>query len=80
MDCKEAVMLFPDYLDGTLEGKTRRSFEEHLDGCAFCNSLLETYMKAIAVFRQSHEDEMPQEVSERLRTFLSTRLKILEEF
>jgi anti-sigma factor RsiW len=75
MGCKEALRLFPDYLDGSLDADTRRRFEEHLEGCAFCSKLFESYCKAISLFRHAHFREIPVELSERLRSFLSTHLR-----
>ncbi len=75
MGCKEALGLFPDYLDGSLDADTCRRFEEHLEGCAFCLKLFESYRKAISLFRQAHLREIPVDLSERLRGFLATHLK-----
>lgn len=75
MGCKEVMRLFPDYLDGALDSETLRGFEAHLDECVFCRKLLEGYRRAISLFQEAHLSEMPAEVSERLKAFLSENLK-----
>lgn len=47
MNCRHAVGLITEYVDGRLKGVRARELEEHLDSCASCRSALEA-LKAVA--------------------------------
>jgi anti-sigma factor RsiW len=41
MDCREFVELVTDYLEDSLDPKTRASFEQHLSECPGCDTYLD---------------------------------------
>ena len=46
--CREFVEVVTDYLEGALDGHTRRLFEEHVSACGGCEIYLEQIRTTIA--------------------------------
>jgi len=49
--CRDATDLIGDYLADTLDSFERRSFENHLSGCADCVAFLATYKRTVELTR-----------------------------
>ena len=47
--CQELVELVTDWLEGALDGRDRRRFEEHLAACSGCASYVEQLRATIEV-------------------------------
>ncbi len=47
MKCKQSEELWSDFLENSLSPPLRKDLEEHLDSCAHCASLLETFREIV---------------------------------
>lgn len=75
MTCQEQVALLADYLEGTLDPKTARALERHLDGCVSCLNFITTYKATSAMVREVTYEEMPEELKARLASFLIAKIR-----
>ena len=72
--CREVFDLLSDYVDGELDPATRESLARHLEACPPCESFLKTFEKTRALCRDSLMVRMPEELRERLRSFLRDKI------
>jgi hypothetical protein len=70
MNCKEMVYLLSDYLEGTMEESLSRELSLHLELCEPCMNFLRTYDKTRILCRLIKPEEIPEEVRQRLKTFV----------
>ncbi len=75
MTCEETVALLSDYLEMALGAETIAELERHLGECAPCVAYLNTFRAARRVAAEAARVEMPEEMKERLRSFLLARLR-----
>ena len=75
MTCQDQVALLADYLEGTLDPKTARALEGHLDGCVSCLNFITTYKATNAWVREVTYEEMPEELRDRLSSFLVAKIR-----
>ena len=75
MTCQEQVALLADYLEGTLDPKTATALERHLDGCVSCLNFITTYKATSAWVREVSYEEMPEELKDRLASFLMAKIR-----
>lgn len=75
MTCQELVDLLADYLDGALDPRTARDLERHLDGCASCLNFIKTYKATTTWAREVSYGEMPEELKDRLASFLKAKIR-----
>lgn len=54
MNCKEALPLIHEYLDGDLQGSDSRLLKEHLIACQACHALFKQLEKTDALVRCCH--------------------------
>jgi anti-sigma factor RsiW len=47
LSCQELVELVTDYLEGTLPGGQRESFEHHIEGCTGCHEYVRQMRETI---------------------------------
>src|SRR5436305_7932844 len=57
MNCQEAILRLPWWLNGSLEPEERREVEDHLAGCASCREALEETRLAWEVYAQHIQTE-----------------------
>ena len=74
MTCREAIEVLADYIESTLTPAEREKLEAHLRECAPCRAYLATYTRAAELAAKVNRVEMPPEVRQRLRDFLSRPL------
>jgi anti-sigma factor RsiW len=68
--CKELVELVTEYVEGTLPGRQRARFDEHLALCPGCRAYLEQMRQTIrALGKLSEEAIAPRAREELLRAF-----------
>jgi hypothetical protein len=68
--CRDAIGLLGEFLGHELGPKDRARLRLHLAGCAPCRAYLRTYRKASQLGAGAARVEMPEEMKERLRSFL----------
>jgi predicted anti-sigma-YlaC factor YlaD len=71
MSCREAIDVLADYLDATLTPDVLAQLEAHLRVCEPCRAYLATYKRSAELAAKVNRVEMPPEVRQRLRDFLS---------
>jgi len=62
IECREAVELVSDYLDGALSRRRRRRLERHLAKCDGCSGYLEQMRVTIEVTGRIEPDDLDPEV------------------
>lgn len=73
--CRRVFELLSDFVDGELSSEDRESLAGHLHACPPCEEFLRTFQAARTLCRQSLMEKMPDEMRQRLRTFLRERLR-----
>jgi anti-sigma factor RsiW len=53
MTCRELIDFLMEYTDGTLAATVRTEFERHLTVCPSCRAYLDSYIKTVALARES---------------------------
>ena len=71
MNCRETIDVLADYLDATLTPDVLAQLEAHLRVCAPCRAYLATYKRSAELAAKVNRVEMPPDVRQRLRDFLS---------
>ncbi len=71
MTCREAIGALDDYLESSLTPGVLEKLEAHLRVCAPCRAYLATYERTKQLAAKVNRVEMPPEVKQRLRDFLS---------
>ena len=74
MHCHQVQQLLVDYLDGELDIQTGRELEEHLKDCVPCEKFIKTYRATIQLTKKVDPGEMPDELKERLQSFIKAKL------
>src|SRR5262249_21279499 len=72
--CREVFDLLSDYVDGELDSQTRETLARHLEACPPCENFLKTFQKTRFLCRESLMVRMPEELRERLRSFLQDKI------
>ncbi len=58
LQCRQAVELVTDYLEGSLTGRQRRRFEKHLRACDGCDAYLAQVEVTIATLGRVSPDDL----------------------
>jgi anti-sigma factor RsiW len=70
LSCRELVELVTDYVEGTLDRRTRSRFERHISGCPHCTAYLEQIRETVRLTGMLREDQLePQARDELLAAF-----------
>jgi hypothetical protein len=62
MTCADFEILLCDYVDGVLDARQRREFEEHRDSCVYCQELARDVAAAVGFIERAAEVEPPPEL------------------
>jgi predicted anti-sigma-YlaC factor YlaD len=73
LTCREAIARMSAYLDRELGPVDLMRLAIHLAGCAPCRAYLRTLRRTIQVAGRAAHVDMPEEMKQRLRAFLSER-------
>ena len=65
-DCRELLGGLSDYVDGTADDALCAEIERHLAGCDDCRVVVDTLGKTISLYRTLPEEEVPDDVRDRL--------------
>lgn len=68
MNCSDFLKELTDYLDGTLDERTKSELDEHLAWCHNCFVICNTTRKTIEIYRDSEVYELPEDLRTRLRS------------
>lgn len=61
MTCSEFLKELTDYLDNTIDQRTRAELEEHLQWCHNCYVVCNTTKRTIEIYRDSQLFELPDD-------------------
>ena len=75
MTCSEFLQELTDYLDNTMDARTRAELDEHLRWCHNCYVVCNTTKRTIEIYRDSQLFELPDELRTRLRTAIISKCK-----
>ncbi len=75
MTCSEFLKELTDYLDNTIDQRTRTELEDHLQWCHNCYVVCNTTKRTIEIYRDSQLFELPDELRNRLRTAIIGKCK-----
>ena len=75
MTCAEFLKELTDYLDESLDQRTRAELEDHLVWCHECFVICDTTKKTISIYRESKLYELPDDLRTRLHTAIATKCK-----
>src|SRR5262249_20135294 len=64
--CRELADFLMAYLDGELDARVRRRFEDHLAGCAECVRALREYRATVRTGQLAYADDLPADIPEDL--------------
>jgi anti-sigma factor RsiW len=73
--CAEFLKELTDYLDDTLDARTRAELEDHLVWCHECFVVCDTTKKTIQIYRDSRIYELPEELRNRLHSAIASKCK-----
>ena len=75
MTCSEFLKELTDYLDNTIDQRTRTELEDHLQWCHNCYVVCNTTKRTIEIYRDSQLFELPDDLRNRLRTAIIGKCK-----
>lgn len=79
LTCRECVEFLMEYLDDTLAGQVRVTFERHLSACPNCLRYLESYKTTTTICKNAFEvrdgESLPPVPEELIQAILAARLK-----
>ena len=75
MTCAEFLKELTDYLDDTLDPRTRAELEDHLVWCHECFVVCDTTKKTISIYRESRLYELPDDLRNRLHAAIVSKCK-----
>ena len=75
MTCSEFLKELTDFLDDTLDTRTRAELEEHLAWCHNCYVICNTTKKTIEIYRDSQLYTLPDDLRSRLETAIVSKCK-----
>jgi len=73
--CAEFLKELTDYLDETLDTRTRAELEDHLVWCHECFVVCDTTKKTISIYRESKLYELPDDLRGRLHSAIMSKCK-----
>ncbi len=75
LDCQRIADLIVDFVTDEMDPEIRKAVEGHLMECPDCTAFLNTYRKTIESTRSIAYEEIPQEIQERLHSFLRSEIQ-----
>ena len=68
--CQKVNEFLADYVEGTLDDRTREQFERHMNMCKCCDHYLDQYRHTIDMTKQVDDIPIPAELAEHTLAFL----------
>jgi anti-sigma factor RsiW len=75
VDCRKLEELIGDYVDDQLSEDMKAGVDGHIAQCAPCLAFLKQYRFAPEAARRMLLEQVPQDLEDRLLTFLKSRCK-----
>ena len=75
MNCKEFLKELTDYLDGSIDARTKSELEDHLTWCHDCYVVCNTTKMTIEIYRDSEVYELPGDLRTRLQSAIMSKCK-----
>lgn len=75
MTCKELLSELTDYLDGTIDERTRSELEDHLNWCHNCFVICNTTKMTVEIYRDSKLYELPDDLRGRLEQAIMNKCR-----
>ncbi len=73
MKCSDFLKELTDYLDNTMDQRTRAELEEHLQWCHNCYVVCNTTKSTIEIYRGSQLYELPEDLRSRIRSAIISK-------
>jgi predicted anti-sigma-YlaC factor YlaD len=73
--CSEFLQELTDYLDQSMDARTKAELEDHLQWCHNCYVVCDTTKRTIEIYRDSKIYELPDDLRTRLRTAIMEKCK-----
>jgi predicted anti-sigma-YlaC factor YlaD len=73
--CSEFLKELTDYLDESMDARTRAELEEHLNWCHNCYVICTTTKTTIQIYRNAEVYELPEDLRNRLETAILEKCK-----
>lgn len=73
MTCSDFLKELTDYLDDTMDTRTKTELEEHLQWCHNCYVVCNTTKRTIEIYRNNELYELPNDLRSRLRTAIMSK-------
>jgi anti-sigma factor RsiW len=73
--CADFLKELTDYLDQSLDTRTRAELEEHLHWCHNCFVICNTTKLTIEIYRNSEVYELPEDLRSRLESAIMEKCK-----
>ncbi len=67
LTCKEVLQHLVEYLEQELAPELHQAIQSHIEKCPFCQRLVESYKRTIALFKKANHIEPPKGSKERLK-------------
>ena len=73
MTCSDFLKELTDYLDDTMDTRTKSELEEHLQWCHNCYVGCNTTKRTIEIYRNNELYELPNDLRTRLRSAIMSK-------
>ena len=71
LSCEDVNDFIVEYLEGTLDDRTRRRFEKHIANCPACSTYLDQYRETVTLVKEeAAPPEPPEELVDATLDFL----------
>jgi len=71
--CSDFLKELTDYLDNTMDSRTKVELEEHLQWCHNCYVVCNTTKSTIEIYRDSELYELPEDLRSRIHSAIVTK-------
>ncbi|MBI1746745.1 MAG: zf-HC2 domain-containing protein [Acidobacteria bacterium] len=71
--CRQVIELLSDYINHELSPEDKTELDKHMQGCQNCETFLYTLSQSVDLLRDLRVEDIPDDVSSRLRNFLRSK-------
>ena len=75
MNCTDFLAKLTDYFDGRIDPDLLAEVKQHLCSCHHCEVVVDTTRKTIDIYRGHEPNDLPEDLSTRLRAAVMERCK-----